>query len=222
MKAACTPDVDVTIAEPNGRGKAFTDAIPDAVAAMQNAACVACSMLYRTPDEIPQQFRHQTLKLFIEGDAGVAYAIPEAGEIHFDHQYISDVAGRSSAEETLQEFTGVLAHETAHLYQNYGEFHTGEGMADWLRVRVGYYQPGRCGPGGDWMGGYTTTGCFFSWLTGPSAYLSKHHPDADLELGFDINKVLGDRGADGVPDLLMEKFGASVDELWDQYQQDVQ
>jgi hypothetical protein len=152
---------------------------------------------------------------------GVAYAITEAGEIHVDHDYATDVANGQNAEQATREFMGVIVHETTHLYQNYGEFHTGEGMADWVRVRVGLYPQGRCGRGGDWMGGYTTTGCFFSWLTGPSVYHSQNHPSHDLELGFEINKVVGSEGADGVPDLLQEKFGADVNTLWDAYQNDI-
>jgi hypothetical protein len=209
--------------EPNGRGKAFTDHVPDVTAAMQEAACLACSMLYRSADEIPQKLRHGSLKVVVEGDVGVAYAIPEAGEIHVDHDYANDVVNGSTAEQATLEFMGVLAHETTHLYQNYGDFHTGEGMADWLRVRVGRYEPGqRCTPGGTWMDGYTTTGCFFSWLTGPSVYHTWAHPQYDLELGYKINKVLGERGAAGVPDLFMETFGADVDTLWNQYQADIQ
>jgi hypothetical protein len=222
MKDACKAAIDLTVADPNGKGKAFTDAVPDATAAMQEAACIACSMLYHTPDEVPQQLRHTRVKLVIEGNVGVAYTITEASEMHVDHDYVSDFASNNSHADTVQEMMGVLLHETVHLYQNYGEFHTGEGMADWVRVRVGRYKPGRCGRGGTWMDGYTTTGCFFSWLTGPSVYNTWHHPHNDLDLGYKINKVLGEQGASGVPELFKQTFGDDVDTLWNQYQADIQ
>jgi hypothetical protein len=93
-------------------------------------------------------------------------------------------------------------------------------MADWVRLRVGLYPPGRCFGGGALMDGYTTTGCFFSWLTGPSVYHANGHPSHDLELGYEINKVLGEQGEPGLSLLLMQKFGADMDTLWKQYSTD--
>ena len=75
--------------------------------------------------------------------------------------------------------------------------------------------------GGSWMDGYTTTACFFSWLTGPSVYHTQHRADSDLNLGYELNKVLGEGGADAVPGFLQEKFGENVDTLWQQYQDDI-
>jgi hypothetical protein len=215
------PPVEVHIADAM-LAKPFTDALPDLETTMQEVACIACSMLYRSPDEIPQELRHPKIDLYIEDTGGIlAYAVAQERFIAVDQYYVQYFAEGSTPQEEAVEFRGVLQHEVVHLYQNYGEFYTGEGMADWVRLRVGLYPPGRCQPGGTLMDGYTTTGCFLSWLTGPSVYHSNSHPALDLELGYEINTVLGEQGEPGLSVLLMEKFGADVDTLWNQYQNDL-
>lgn len=117
---------------------------------------------------------------------------------------------------------GVLQHETVHIYQNYGNTGTGEGMADLVRTRTGYYQRNRWVKGGSWHDPYTTSGFFYSWLTGPCAFHSENYPQHDLNLPYKLNKALagtsGDASFTAVDTLLQQTFGKNADTLWTQYQ----
>jgi len=117
---------------------------------------------------------------------------------------------------------GVLQHETVHLYQNYGNGGTGEGMADLVRTRKGYYQRNRWTKGGSWKDPYTTSGFFYSWLTGPCAFHSETLPAHDMNLPYKLNKALGNTQGEAaytaVNDLLKQTFGRDADSLWTEYQ----
>jgi hypothetical protein len=118
---------------------------------------------------------------------------------------------------------GVLQHETVHLYQNYGTGGTGEGLADLVRARTGYYPKSRFRKGeGTWRDAYTASGNFYSWLTGPCSYHSTFHPKNDLDLPYKINKALagksGNASFDAVAALLQATFGKGPDDLWIEYQ----
>jgi hypothetical protein len=91
-------------------------------------------------------------------------------------------------------------------------------MADFVRIRVGLYEPGRRTRGGNWTDPYTTSGFFFSWLAGPGLYHKDGRNPHNTEIGYLINKTIGESGPDAVPALLMKTFGESVDVLWQSYQ----
>jgi hypothetical protein len=219
FETACKPDIEFVNGDPNGRGQVFTNVIPDVEATMKEIACTTCSILYRTPDEIPNNKHPSTIRLVLDDHGGVAQA--GGGQIQFDLDYINGWANRSEA-EILQEMMGVLQHETVHLYQNYGNGGTGEGLADLVRTRTGYYPRSRWSPGGSWRDAYTTSGFFYSWLTGPCDFHSENYSDHDLDLPYKINEVLGGTSGEAsytaVNNLLMETFGRDAEDLWDEYQ----
>jgi hypothetical protein len=219
FEVACKPTIEFVNGDPNGRGKVFTNAIPDPVATMQDIACTVCSILYREPGEIPQNKHPDKIRLVLDTHGGVAQA--GGGQIQFDLDYINSWANRS-ADQIEQEMMGVLQHETVHLYQNYGNGGTGEGMADTVRTRGGYYPRSRWQPGGSWHDAYTTSGFFYSWLTGPCAFHTESYPMNDFDLPYKLNEVLagksGDSAFTAVDGLLQQTFGKSADQLWQEYQ----
>jgi hypothetical protein len=219
FEVTCKPNIVFENAEPNGKGKLFTDAIPDVTTTMKDIACVACSMLYRTPDEIPNNKHPSTITLKLDFHGGVAQA--GGGQIQFDLNYINSQSNRSD-EQFKREMMGVLQHETVHLYQNYGNGGTGEGEADLVRVRMGYYEPNRWSPGGSWRDAYTTSGNFYSWLTGPCSFHPEHYSMNDLYFPYKLNKALGGKSGEAaytaVDQLLQQLFGKNAETLWDEYQ----
>lgn len=220
FETACKPKIVFENGDPGGRGKVFTDVIPNVEATMKDIACTACSMLYRNPSEIPQNKHPSTITLKLDDHGGVAQA--GGGTIQFDLTYINGYAD-DTPERTKREMLGVLQHETVHLYQNYGTGGTGEGLADLVRARTGYYERSRWRPGGSWKNAYTDSGFFYSWLTGPCVFHSETRAVHDFDLPYKINKALagtdGDEAFTAVDNLLKQTFGKSADELWAEYQE---
>jgi hypothetical protein len=223
FEVACKPNIVFDNQDPTGRGKAFNDTVPDVVGTMKNIACTACSILYRNPSEIPQNKHPSQIKLVLDTHGGVAQA--GGDQIQFDLNYIDGQRKSSDDAEFKQEMLGVLQHETVHLYQNYGTGGTGEGLADLVRARTGYYPQSRWRSEGTWKTAYTASGNFYSWLTGPCTFHSKAYSQHDFDLPYKINKALtgksGDTASfDAVASLLQMTFGKDVDTLWDEYQAD--
>ncbi len=221
FETACKPTIVFENQDPNGRGKVFTDAVPNVEATMKDIACTACSILYRDPSEIPKNKHPSTIRLVLDTHGGVAQA--GNGQIQFDLNYIDSKKG-DGADAIKQEMLGVLQHETVHLYQNYGTTGTGEGLADLVRARTGFYPKGRWRSEGDWKTAYTASGNFYSWLTGPCTFHTAAYAQHDFDLPYKINKALdgksGDASFDAVAALLQTTFGKNVDQLWDEYQAD--
>jgi hypothetical protein len=221
FEVACKPNIVFTNGDPTGRGKVFTDAIPDIVATEKEIACTACSILYRSADEIPQNKHPSTIKIVLDTHGGVAQA--GGDQIQFDLDYINSYKDRP-ADVIKQEMMGVLQHETVHLYQNYGTAGTGEGLADLVRARTGYYPKSRWRSEGDWKTAYTASGNFYSWLTGPCSFHTESYSAHDLNFPYKMNKALagksGDASFDAVAALIQTTFQKDVLTLWDEYQAD--
>ena len=220
FETACKPKIEFTNGDPTGRGKVFTDVIPDIETTEKEIACTACSILYRTANEIPQNKHPTTIKIVLDTHGGVAQAGGDT--IQFDLDYINGYKNQSAA-VTKQEMMGVLQHETVHLYQNYGTGGTGEGLADLVRARTGYYPQSRWRSEGTWKTAYTASGNFYSWLTGPCSFHAKFYSGHDLDFPYKMNKALAGKNGDtasfdAVAALIQQLFNKDVDSLWDQYQ----
>lgn len=217
--SACKPPVIFENADPNGRGKVFTDVVPDVESAEQEIACTACSILYRDPSEIPSNKHPKTITIKLDTHGGVAQA--GNGTIQFDLNYIAQFKGMA-ASVVKTEMLGVLQHETVHLYQNYGATGTGEGLADLVRARTGYYESSRWRREGTWKDPYTASGNFYSWLTGPCTLHTASYAKHDLDFPYELNKALAGTSGDGAFDataaLIEKTFGKTVDDLWSEYQ----
>jgi hypothetical protein len=210
----CGPDIIFDNQDPGNSGN-FDAVITDVETTMKWAACTVCSIMYRTPEEVART--HETITFVIDNHDGVAYA--GGSEIHLSTGHIQNYP---NADDALIEFRGVMVHETAHLYQTNGGNSDGaliEGMADFVRVRAGYYGPGRCGGGDSWDGAYTISGCFFSWLAGACEYHDQHHPQNDLDIGYRINAIMSD-GKSAIQQEIETTFGSDINTLWTQYKAD--
>ncbi|XP_050366159.1 uncharacterized protein LOC126784713 [Argentina anserina] len=142
------------------------------------------------------------VSLFIDNMDGVAYA--SNGEIHVSASYIAGYSG-----DVKKEFTGVLYHESTHVWQwnGNGQAPGGliEGIADFVRLRAGYapshwVQPG---DGDRWDQGYDVTARFLDYCTtlkdGFVAELNNK-----LKTGYSVN-------------FFVEILGKNVDQLWADY-----
>lgn len=212
FEAVCDPEIDFQNEDP-GNSANFDAVVSDVEATMKWAACTVCSVLYRSADEVPRT--HDTIHFVIDDHEGVAYA--SGSSIHLSTNHIQNFPDPADA---LLEFRGVMVHETAHLYQENGGSSDGaliEGIADFVRIRVGLYGDGRRNQGGGWDDAYTTSGFFFSWLAGPCEYHDDHHPQNDLDVGYRINQRMPD-GKAAIQFELEQSFGTDIDSLWSQYQ----
>lgn len=222
FEQACQPPITFVNGDPNGRGKTFTDAIPDVEAAEKEIACTACSILYRAPSEIPSGMHPTKITITLTKVSGGAVAVAGGEKIDVDLDYIASWKGEDAA-AIKQELLGVLQHETVHLYQNFGNVNTREGVADLVHARTGYYSSDRWEKEeGTWKDPYTISGNFFSWLTGPCSFHSTFYSGHDLDFPYKLNAALA--GKDGnaaytaVSSLIQATFGKDVDALWTEYQ----
>jgi hypothetical protein len=225
FETACKPNIVYQNNEPQ-QAALLDQLYPDITPLMQDVTCTVCSILFRSVDDIPESRRHETVMLTVENVGPPAFA--GGNGITLDSEHVANQEG-SSEEQQRTEFRGILVHEAVHLYQTYGTFGLGEGNADHLRIRVGLYNPGRRGTGGDWLGGYTTTGFFFSWLSGPCEYHSDYREAGyDLDLTYKIDQAVwqaeenGDDSEAAVAGLLQQLFGSDVTTLWNEYQAAIQ
>jgi hypothetical protein len=212
FETVCGPTINFENEDPGNSGN-FDAVISDVEETMQWAACTVCSIMYRTADEVPRT--HDTINFIIDNHDGVAYA--GGNSIHLSTNHIQNYGNPDSA---LVEFRGVMIHETAHLYQENGGSSDGaliEGVADFVRIRVGLYGLGRRGGGGNWDGAYTTSGFFFSWLAGPCEYHDDNHPMNDIDIGSRINQVMS-QGKGAIQAEIESTFGTDINTLWNQYQ----
>ncbi|EEF43590.1 uncharacterized protein LOC8288104 [Ricinus communis] len=143
------------------------------------------------------------ISLIIEDIDGVAYT--EDNEMHISTRYIENC----SRECLRSEVTGILYHETTHIWQWNGNGQTPggliEGIADFVRLKANYapshwVQPGQ---GDRWDQGYDVTARFLDYCN-------------DLRNGFvaELNKKMIDDYSD---EFFIELLGKSVDQLWSDY-----
>ncbi|KAJ9551994.1 hypothetical protein OSB04_016039 [Centaurea solstitialis] len=142
------------------------------------------------------------VSVFIDDMDGVAYAVND--EIHVSARYIQGISG-----DPKTEITGVLYHESTHVWQWNGNGNAPggliEGIADYVRLKAGYI-PGHWvqpGEGDRWDQGYDVTARFLDYCNG-------------LRNGFvaELNKKMRDGYNDG---FFVDLLGKTVDQLWAEY-----
>ena len=142
------------------------------------------------------------ITLIVEDIDGVAYA--SNNEIHVSARYIGSYSG-----DVKREITGVLYHETTHIWQWNGNGQTPggliEGIADFVRLKAGYDPSHWVKPGGGnrWDQGYDVTARFLDYCN-------------DLRNGFvaKLNKKMRTGYSDN---FFVELLGKTVDQLWSDY-----
>ncbi|PWZ54415.1 Basic secretory protease [Zea mays] len=140
--------------------------------------------------------------LVVEDIGGVAFT--SANGIHLSAQYVGGYSG-----DVKTEVTGVLYHETTHVWQwdGQGQANGGliEGIADYVRLKAGYapghwVQPGQ---GGRWDQGYDVTARFLDYCD-------------SLKPGFVA--LLNAKMKDGyTDDFFAQILGKTVQQLWQDY-----
>ncbi|KAK4706939.1 hypothetical protein R3W88_033500 [Solanum pinnatisectum] len=142
------------------------------------------------------------VNLFIDDTSGVAFAINN--EIHVSARYIQGYSG-----DVKREITGVLYHESAHIWQwnGNGKAPGGliEGIADYVRLKAGlgpshWVKPGQ---GDRWDQGYDVTAQFLSYCN-------------SLRNGFvaQLNKKMRNGYSN---QFFVDLLGKTVDQLWSDY-----
>ncbi|XP_075672798.1 uncharacterized protein LOC142642327 [Castanea sativa] len=143
------------------------------------------------------------VSLFIDDRDGVAFA--SNNEIHVSARYINGYSGNVKT-----EITGVLYHESTHIWQwnGNGQSTPGgliEGIADYVRLKAGYAPSHWVKPGqGDrWDQGYDVTARFLDYCN-------------SLRNGFvaELNKKLRNGYS---ANFFVELLGKNVDQLWKDY-----
>ena len=143
------------------------------------------------------------VSLFIDDRDGVAFT--SNNEIHVSARYINDYSGNVKT-----EITGVLYHESTHIWQwnGNGQSTPGgliEGIADYVRLKAGYAPSHWVKPGqGDrWDQGYDVTARFLDYCN-------------SLRNGFvaELNKKLRNGYS---ANFFVELLGKNVDQLWKDY-----
>ena len=143
------------------------------------------------------------MSLFIDDRDGVAFT--SNNEIHVSARYINGYSGNVKT-----EITGVLYHESAHIWQwnGNGQSTPGgliEGIADYVRLKAGYAPSHWVKPGqGDrWDQGYDVTARFLDYCN-------------SLRNGFvaELNKKLRNGYS---ANFFVELLGKNVDQLWKDY-----
>ncbi|CAN6287870.1 unnamed protein product [Urochloa humidicola] len=141
--------------------------------------------------------------LVVEDIDGVAFT--SANGIHLSARYV----GGYSAGDVKTEVTGVLYHETTHVWQwnGQGQANGGliEGIADYVRLKAGY-APGhwvKPGQGDRWDQGYDVTARFLDYCD-------------SLKPGFvaQLNAKMKDGYSD---DFFAQILGKNVQQLWKDY-----
>jgi hypothetical protein len=200
--AVCTPAVDFQNLDPAGGGKVFTDNVKNATDFVQTLARKVCSILYRSPPEVPPIGR---ITLIIQPVTNIP---PNAGgsasgnTATFNSYYFVSFANSHTPDEVLYELSGIGAHLISYMYER-GPAPAGvlSGINDFVRYRAGYTHDSLRRKGDD---GYMTTGFFF-------AYLDDEYPN----FVYRLNLVDGT----GYNVTAFQVFtGMDVLTLWTQYQ----
>lgn len=148
----------------------------------------------------------KNITLFIENSDGVAFVVDN--EIHFSANYLGNYSGHDH--NLKREFTGVLYHETARIWQWDGKnsIPVGliQGIADFVRLKAKYIPSHWVYPGfvgSSWDQGYDVTARFLDYCN-------------SLGNGFvaKLNKKLK-RGYSA--HYFVDLLGKSVDQLWSDY-----
>ncbi|MCF2856601.1 discoidin domain-containing protein [Pseudoalteromonas sp. SMS1] len=142
-------------------------------------------------------------------------------EIAFSTKYIAESLANASDEEVIYELLGVFWHELVHGYQHFptgamqdgGEVHAViEGIADLVRIRAGYHATRQPTPARNWLGGYTNTGFFLSWI----------QDNYDSDFTYKINQMVLTSQREGwewtLREALKRILNQDIDVLWQKYQ----
>ncbi|AOT06786.1 basic secretory protein-like protein [Pseudoalteromonas luteoviolacea] len=142
-------------------------------------------------------------------------------EIAFSTKYITESLANATDEEVIYELLGVFWHELVHGYQHFPTGHMAdgnethaivEGIADLVRIRAGFHATRNPSPSKNWLGGYTNTGFFLSWI----------QDNYDDDFTYKINQMVLTSQREGWEWTLVEALkrilNQDINVLWQKYQ----
>ncbi|MCF6442406.1 discoidin domain-containing protein [Pseudoalteromonas luteoviolacea] len=142
-------------------------------------------------------------------------------EIAFSTKYITESLANASDEEVIYELLGVFWHELVHGYQHFptGAMADGnethaivEGIADLVRIRAGFHATRSPSPSKNWLGGYTNTGFFLSWI----------QDNYDDDFTYKINQMVLTSQREAwewtLEEALKRILNQDINTLWQKYQ----
>ncbi|KAK9163795.1 hypothetical protein Syun_004697 [Stephania yunnanensis] len=142
------------------------------------------------------------VSMFVDDIGGVAFAVNN--EIHVSARYIAGYSG-----DVRREITGVLYHESTHIWQWNGNGRAPggliEGIADFVRLKAGFAPSHwvKPGAGNRWDQGYDVTARFLDYLE-------------SLKNGF-VAELNGRMRTGYSDDFFVQLLGKTVDQLWAEY-----
>jgi hypothetical protein len=209
---ACAPEIVFQNLTADWNGQIFDDAITDPVAFMLEISAGVCALLYREPDEVPSKTQITLVVDDFDGVAGTGNAGTTA-TIQLSSSYLADYADGGG--DVVAEIWGVMFHEVTHVFQRSEDYTTNwpsiEGVADAVRTYAGYIGLAERAPGGSWTDGYKVTAFFFVWLEETYIWFLyqlnwSYDPTDDLPWSWDAIEAI---------------TGHPVEELWDEYQEEI-
>ncbi|ALO44277.1 basic secretory protein-like protein [Pseudoalteromonas phenolica] len=168
------PKVVVKLEDTESAGaKRLIKLLPNIEQAINEVTRDLVPMLYNNFTEVPE-FEQVTFRL--KWMDTLAYRAGDYSnmEIAFSSKYITEKLADQPDEQVTYELLGVLWHELTHGYQLFPQSATGtpeethafiEGVADLIRINAGFHKTRSPEPSDTWLGGYTNTGFFLSWLS---------------------------------------------------------
>ncbi|WP_237275472.1 basic secretory protein-like protein [Tenacibaculum ovolyticum] len=222
-----TPTVDFKNLDSSSLGaRIFSQEIPNPVSYMQRRCLEVAQILYRKSSEAPK-FRKLTFELRAKnpnGESFVAYKWGNDGVdigIAVSTEHLAKIYRDSgnNAQVIKDEIDGILYHEVTHGYNNSpsgaGEYDDQsefwaytEGIADAVRIHAGYHQTRNPDISGrKWLGGYTTTGFFFHYVS----------QKIDKNFVYKLNKSAKTINPWSFDKAFVSITGKSVQTVWNEY-----
>ncbi|KAF8009925.1 hypothetical protein BT93_J0794 [Corymbia citriodora subsp. variegata] len=173
---------------------------------------LASDFVLKVFNQKPAEGRGYTgVSLVIESFAtyGIGSYPDEVASTTGDNIYINSDYIQNYDSAAGPEFTGILYHESTHVWQWNGNGMAPSslinGIADYVRLKAGWpskYWPKR-GSGTRWDEGFAVTAYFLEYCD-------------SIRAGFvsDLNSLMKDHYTDA---FLVQLLGKTVDELWDDY-----
>ena len=210
------PKVVVKLEDTESAGaKRLIKLLPNIEQAINEVTRDLVPMLYNNFTEVPE-FEQVTFRL--KWMDTLAYRAGDYSnmEIAFSSKYITERLADKPDEQVTYELLGVLWHELTHGYQLFPQSATGtpeethafiEGVADLIRINAGYHKTREPQPSDTWLGGYTNTGFFLSWL-------SKRYESFEHQFNATATELPDWTFAAAIEYVTGEK----VEKLWQEYQ----
>lgn len=207
QESTCKPSVSFENLDTSETGTRAASYLPAPSQAIVEAAPLVCELLYQSADEVP---RVPTLQLVFESMETPALIEGTTIRISTTHLTTIEDEGNDASEEVI----GLLYFFLSHAYLEPAEQTPSwlvSGLADYVRLKAGFIDPETQAAGGAATDGFRTTAFFLSWLN-----------DSRAHFVLDLNARLASNQAPYSDAIFTDLTTQSLDELWAEYQLDLQ